>query len=241
MSNSDLPPGLVWRGGLIHICTTVAGRRISRSSRSASVPEAKRMLDVLRGLVRMAELTGTEAPVFHQHVSLGSFVAEQLALMRVDGLSDKTLAKYTGVMTFFGAFLQRRLAEIREGHQKIHESQGRILKEAQRASNIAEQLSITNDLMARIQALSPEAFVGEATVPAPGEWLHGVGSAIRPIPPRPQTPLSGSTLLTGSPDEPALGQELAAELASCDAVDLIVSFIKWHGLRLPRSPYASAR
>ena len=95
----------------------------------------------------------------------------------------------------------------------------------------ARQLRITNDFMARIQALSPDAFVGEATVPAPGEWLHGVGSPIRPIPPRPQTPLSGSTLLTGSPDEPALGQELAAELASCDAVDLIVSFIKWHGFR----------
>ena len=65
------------------------------------------MLDVLRGQIRMAELTGTEARVFQQHVSLGSFVAEQLALMRVDGLSDKTLAKYTGVMTFFGAFLQQ--------------------------------------------------------------------------------------------------------------------------------------
>jgi superfamily II DNA or RNA helicase/HKD family nuclease len=101
----------------------------------------------------------------------------------------------------------------------------------------AQQLAVVNDLVARIQALAPEAFLGDAGVPEPGEWLHGLGSATRPVPPRPQTPLSGSTLLTGSPGEPALGQELAAELASCDAVDLIVSFIKWHGFRQLRDAF----
>ncbi len=100
-----------------------------------------------------------------------------------------------------------------------------------------QQLVVVNDLMARIHALAPDAFLGEAAVPEPGEWLHGIGSAARPVPPRPQTPLSGSTLLTGSPGEPALGQELAAELASCDAVDLIVSFIKWHGFRQLRDAF----
>ncbi len=101
----------------------------------------------------------------------------------------------------------------------------------------ARQLAVVNDLVARIQTLAPDAFLGDAGVPEPGEWLHGIGSAARPVPPRPQTPLSGSTLLTGSPGEPALGQELAAELASCDAVDLIVSFIKWHGFRQLREAF----
>ena len=99
------------------------------------------------------------------------------------------------------------------------------------------QLAAVNDLVARIQALAPEAFVGDVAVSEPGEWLHGIGTPARPVPPRPQTPLSGSTLLTGSPGEPALGQELAAELASCDAVDLIVSFIKWHGYRQLRDAF----
>ena len=101
----------------------------------------------------------------------------------------------------------------------------------------ARQLAVVNELVARIQALAPEAFLGDAGVAEPGEWLHGIGSVARPVPPRPQTPLSGSTLLTGSPGEPALGQELAAELASCDAVDLIVSFIKWHGFRQLRDAF----
>jgi len=95
----------------------------------------------------------------------------------------------------------------------------------------ARQLGFANDLLERIHQIAPEAFVGQPTIPNPGDWLHGIGHAARPVPPRPQSPLSGSTLLTGSAGEPSLGLELAAELASCDGVDLIVSFIKWHGYR----------
>jgi len=50
--------------------------------------------------------------------------------------------------------------------------------------------------------------------------------------PRPVTPLSEAALLTNSPEEPTLGSELRAELASADRVDLLCAFIKWHGLRV---------
>ena len=49
---------------------------------------------------------------------------------------------------------------------------------------------------------------------------------------RPVTPLSEAALLTNSPEEPTLGAELRAELASADRVDLLCAFIKWHGLRV---------
>ena len=49
---------------------------------------------------------------------------------------------------------------------------------------------------------------------------------------RPATPLSAAALLTNGPDEPNLGAELRAELASADRVDLLCAFIRWHGLRL---------
>lgn len=49
---------------------------------------------------------------------------------------------------------------------------------------------------------------------------------------RPVTPLSDAALLTNSPEEPSLGSELRAELASADRVDLLCAFIKWHGLRV---------
>ncbi|MBE0505010.1 MAG: DUF3427 domain-containing protein [Desulfuromonadales bacterium] len=58
--------------------------------------------------------------------------------------------------------------------------------------------------------------------------LHYGNSGI----PRPHTSLTESSLFTGSPHEPQLGHELLEEMRSADGVDILVSFIKWSGLRL---------
>jgi len=54
-----------------------------------------------------------------------------------------------------------------------------------------------------------------------------VGKSVRPV-----TPLNSSSLLTGQGSDPALDHELRAEMISADRVDILVSFIKWSGLRL---------
>jgi superfamily II DNA or RNA helicase len=53
---------------------------------------------------------------------------------------------------------------------------------------------------------------------------------------RPTTPLADSALLMNAPGEPALAQELQAELASADRVDLLIAFVKWSGIRLVQEP-----
>ena len=58
---------------------------------------------------------------------------------------------------------------------------------------------------------------------------------------RPATPLSETALLTNSPEDPNLGFELRAELATADRVDLLCAFVKWHGLRVLEDALRSAR
>ncbi|MDW7773770.1 MAG: DUF3427 domain-containing protein [Desulfobulbaceae bacterium] len=59
--------------------------------------------------------------------------------------------------------------------------------------------------------------------------------------PRPQTSIVESSLFTGSPLEPQLVHELLEEMLSADAVDILVSFIKWSGLRLLMTGFEDLR
>ncbi|MGW1592882.1 DUF3427 domain-containing protein [Streptomyces sp. NPDC002343] len=58
---------------------------------------------------------------------------------------------------------------------------------------------------------------------------------------RPLTPLSETSLITNAPDDPSLGAELRAELATADRIDLLCAFVKWYGIRVLEDALRAAR
>ena len=69
------------------------------------------------------------------------------------------------------------------------------------------------------------ALVGE------NDPMLALGKSARDLE-RPETSMIGSSLFTGSPNEPQMNFELRREITSADRIDMLVSFIKWSGLRL---------
>ncbi|MFG2671048.1 DUF3427 domain-containing protein [Streptomyces sp. NPDC048445] len=106
----------------------------------------------------------------------------------------------------------------------------------------AEQVLTANHILESLNTLEgasewvdlivegPRQLLAVAEQEAPGVY------AIRPA-----TPLSETALITNSPEDPSLGFELRAELATADRVDLLCAFVKWHGLRVLEQSLTSAR
>lgn len=97
---------------------------------------------------------------------------------------------------------------------------------------VARQAAITNSLLAHLQALSAADTLTDELVTLPPRLLLSLHDGQPPA--RTALPFSVSTLLTRAKGEPALGHELARELATADTVDALVSFVTMGGVRAIR-------
>jgi superfamily II DNA or RNA helicase len=113
---------------------------------------------------------------------------------------------------------------------------GRVVEKALRIEEDPEiRLKICNEIVDQLAARISSDFLKEKRLINSTENLlleitppqYSSGKL-----PRPETSLVESSLFTGSPSDPQLVHELALEMASADEVDVLVSFIKWSGLRL---------
>ncbi|MDW8802484.1 DUF3427 domain-containing protein [Clostridium sp. A1-XYC3] len=103
---------------------------------------------------------------------------------------------------------------------------------------LLSQIKACNELIKSLSKMADEKNIEGLKIDEEGEMLTALYSKINNIKAvketksvRPVTPLSQSSLFTGSKQEPNMMSELKKEILCCDSIDMLVSFIKWSGLR----------
>ena len=127
--------------------------------------------------------------------------------------------------------LSKYVAEIVEkGLQNVKDNGG----------DVASQVELVNRIVATIEAETHEQSFDAMSVAERAEQLlalfdkknniFALNEKAKIV--RPETSISQSSLFTGAVHEPQMYTELKKEIVSADRIDMLVSFIKWSGLRL---------
>lgn len=110
-----------------------------------------------------------------------------------------------------------------------------------KGEDVSAQVELVNQIIALVQNTAREADFSSMDVDRQAQQLLAllqekdpllaVGKTASALQ-RPQTSIAQSSLFTGAIHEPQMYSELKKEIASADRIDMLVSFIKWSGLRL---------
>lgn len=111
---------------------------------------------------------------------------------------------------------------------------------ADNGGDVNSQVALANRIISTIINETKENELDEMTVAERAEQLFALfdkKNSILAIDEkaaiiRPETSIAQSSLFTGAIHEPQMFTELKKEIISCNRIDMLVSFIKWSGLRL---------
>lgn len=125
----------------------------------------------------------------------------------------------------------------------LHDAIVRALRNLPEEERLDKQVALANRLVQLLEEAAPHSGIdAEDAVTAPAELLLairreegrlGTGEIARP-----SLPLRNSDLLVNGPRDLRVGSEIRRELASADAVDVLVSFVKFNGVRMMRPELA---
>lgn len=109
----------------------------------------------------------------------------------------------------------------------------------QSSQDIGSQVELANKILELVRHEAGDSAFDGLSITQSAEQLMAVAnrqadpSSFNSLPlPRPESSLSRSSLMTGSRHEPSMVSELQKEIQTSNRIDMLVSFIKWSGLRL---------
>ena len=121
----------------------------------------------------------------------------------------------------------------RKSLEYVRDSKG----EDKEKENILKQISICNNIIDALKEDLNDEDLEELKISDTAEVLTYVYSKINRLKlnekeiKKPEKSISRASLFTGSKIEPSLDSEIKNEIASCDEIYMLVSFIRWSGLR----------
>lgn len=106
--------------------------------------------------------------------------------------------------------------------------------------DLKDQISLANQIVDIIENITENSYFKSLAIDPSSEILLALLKEQDPLLltggikklKRPETSIAKSSLFTGAISEPQLFSELKKEISSADRFDMLVSFIKWSGLRL---------
>ena len=131
---------------------------------------------------------------------------------------------------YIGEVVRKALVFIREDKRKDRKDK----------KDIVCQIELCNRLIQLLSENLDEAIFNAYKVPETSELLLSIYSTLNSayaineklVPVRPATSIANSSLFTGSTKEANLVSEINKEIESSDQIDMLISFVKWSGLRL---------
>ena len=154
-------------------------------------------------------------------------LVDQLMKSGLDGLEEKRLRPIIEAVDT--AELPDRVAEVL----------GQWVREALKSTPTQERadkaVELARNALGAIRNVRESALESERQLTEPIERLAAIEHLAPTNQPirirRPLTPLRDTVLMTNARDQPAVGREIAAEIASADRIDLVLAFIRWTGIR----------
>ena len=156
-----------------------------------------------------------------------------------EALLTERLARALDELTAAGLIAETEALADAEASDRVSRHVGRLLAQAidstPERGRAAEATRLAHHVLRVLGDLVPSATLQEEYLSEPARVLHAL---LRTLPDgsaeqieRPLTPLLDTTVLTNAPGEPAVGHELRAEIHSAEAIDVVMAFIRWSGVR----------